>query len=239
MVQNRNFSRVMEAGSISKHGAPSLMSRVNIQMRQMFPKFGKVVAAVSVAAMCMGPVHAQQDALVVVDGKEWEGSFMSIPRDDIFVANALEDQEAIEKYGEKGKNGVIEVTMKREQASKSDIPLIVVDGKESDIKSITPASIDSISMLKDQEAIELFGEKGKNGVIIITTKQNHLEKDNSPVYVVSNKEIGKDDSIPLQIIGAISTRFYPKPEFAYLYGEKAKNGLVFISLKYKKPPPID
>ena len=52
-------------------------------------------------------------------------------------------------------------------------PLFFVDGKEVEsLNDINPDDIESISVLKDKSAIELYGEKGKNGVIIITMKTN-------------------------------------------------------------------
>ena len=52
--------------------------------------------------------------------------------------------------------------------------LILVDGKEvpaEKMKDIAPNTIDRMEVLKDKDAIEKYGEKAKNGVIIITTKQ--------------------------------------------------------------------
>ena len=54
----------------------------------------------------------------------------------------------------------------------TDKPLILVDGKEtSDIENLSFEDIDSISVLKNQSAVKLYGEKAKNGVILITTKK--------------------------------------------------------------------
>ncbi|MEI9945223.1 MAG: energy transducer TonB [Chitinophagaceae bacterium] len=53
-------------------------------------------------------------------------------------------------------------------------PLIVIDGviqKNADWKNIEPNSIEAVSVLKDAGAT-LYGEAGKKGVIIITTKKN-------------------------------------------------------------------
>jgi len=52
-------------------------------------------------------------------------------------------------------------------------PLIIIDGKESSatISDLNPHNIESISILKDESATSIYGEKGKNGVIIITTKK--------------------------------------------------------------------
>lgn len=50
--------------------------------------------------------------------------------------------------------------------------LIVLDGVtvESDLSKLNPNSIESITVLKDAASRALYGEKAKNGVILITTK---------------------------------------------------------------------
>jgi TonB-dependent SusC/RagA subfamily outer membrane receptor len=54
-------------------------------------------------------------------------------------------------------------------------PLFIVDGKEiskEKFKDLNVKNIESVNVLKDKSAIEKYGDKGKNGVIIITTKKN-------------------------------------------------------------------
>lgn len=54
-------------------------------------------------------------------------------------------------------------------------PLIILDGKEiseKDVKKINANSISSMTVLKGQTAIELYGEKAKNGAILIETNSN-------------------------------------------------------------------
>src|SRR5690606_31935606 len=54
----------------------------------------------------------------------------------------------------------------------SSAPLFVVDGNPfaGDINSINPNDIQSISVLKDAASSALYGSRGANGVIIVTTK---------------------------------------------------------------------
>jgi TonB family protein len=55
-------------------------------------------------------------------------------------------------------------------------PLVYVDGKEikyEDLKNIKPEGIESVSVLKDDAAVKAYGEKGKNGVVIITSKKKN------------------------------------------------------------------
>jgi TonB family protein len=53
-------------------------------------------------------------------------------------------------------------------------PMVILDGKEVSsevLKSISPDNIESISVLKDNAATKAYGEKAKDGVLIITTKK--------------------------------------------------------------------
>ena len=50
-------------------------------------------------------------------------------------------------------------------------PLVMVDGIERSMNSVDISSIESISVLKDASATAVFGVKGANGVILITTKR--------------------------------------------------------------------
>lgn len=50
-------------------------------------------------------------------------------------------------------------------------PLIQVDGVERDFSQIDPNEVESITVLKDASATAVFGVRGANGVILITTKR--------------------------------------------------------------------
>lgn len=50
-------------------------------------------------------------------------------------------------------------------------PLVLVDGIERPMSSVDITSVQSISVLKDASATAVYGVKGANGVILITTKR--------------------------------------------------------------------
>lgn len=50
-------------------------------------------------------------------------------------------------------------------------PLILVDGVEADLDQISPNDIESMQVLKDAGAAAIFGVRGSNGVIVVTTKK--------------------------------------------------------------------
>ncbi|MCY1719038.1 TonB-dependent receptor [Prolixibacteraceae bacterium Z1-6] len=55
-------------------------------------------------------------------------------------------------------------------------PLILVDGVERNMNNVDVNEVESISVLKDASATAVFGVKGANGVILITTKRGEAGK---------------------------------------------------------------
>jgi len=54
-------------------------------------------------------------------------------------------------------------------------PLYIVDGYERDIAYLAPEEIESVSLLKDAAATAIYGMKGANGVVLITTKRGQIQ----------------------------------------------------------------
>ena len=53
-------------------------------------------------------------------------------------------------------------------------PLFIMDGKEAseeEVKALSPNRIKTMNVYKDEKAIEKFGDKAKDGVVEITTKE--------------------------------------------------------------------
>jgi len=50
-------------------------------------------------------------------------------------------------------------------------PYILVDGVERSMDEINPSDVESISILKDASATAVYGVKGANGVVLVTTKR--------------------------------------------------------------------
>ena len=74
--------------------------------------------------------------------------------------------------GEPGSDAVIRIRGSRSITASND-PLIVVDGvmdAVSSLSDINPSDIEAISVLKDASSTSIYGARGANGVIIITTK---------------------------------------------------------------------
>ena len=146
-----------------------------------------------------------------------EKEMKDISINGIASINVLKGEQAIKKYREDGKNGVVEIILKDKQ-SKEHTPnkelnniifqdntgldltevrsLVLANGVKVDLKGadgkneitntplyvlngvpikslndISPKDIETINVLKSPSSISLYGDAGKNGVILITTKK--------------------------------------------------------------------
>ncbi len=71
-------------------------------------------------------------------------------------------------------------------------PLILVDGIERDMNNLDAFEIETISVLKDASATAVFGVRGGNGVILVTTKRGRESKPNLRVNAnVGMKTVSK------------------------------------------------
>lgn len=68
------------------------------------------------------------------------------------------------------------ITIRGASSWNNSDPLVLVDGIERDMNSVDVGSVKSISVLKDASATAVYGVKGANGVILITTKRGEEER---------------------------------------------------------------
>ncbi|AXP81834.1 BlaR1 peptidase M56 [Mariniflexile rhizosphaerae] len=147
--------------------------------------------------------NQEQQPLFIVDGKEISKEDMNVlDPNHIKKIDVLKGENATRLFGDKGKEGVILITTKkdkredhlivkkpfdsiskRKNSSKhttkhtiklSGEALYIIDGKEEKeevFEKIHPDKIASVNVLKGDHAIKKYGEKGKHGVIEITTKK--------------------------------------------------------------------
>ena len=90
-------------------------------------------------------------------------------------------------------------------------PLYIVDGVEAtNIDQIQPDNIESIDVLKNQSSTAIYGEKGKNGVVLITTKNKEKIE---PAKVLGNKLV-------ISNINWINNEKYSSNELSNILGIK-------------------
>jgi TonB-dependent SusC/RagA subfamily outer membrane receptor len=204
--------------------------------------------------------------LLVVNAKElkdaWSNADFSQNRQPEAISTATDSTKQTQP-------GI--VIIKRTGDSTHARPLILVEGKVisvEEMQRINPDEIESINVLKDKSAIQKYGTKGKNGVILITMKKAGKEKViisinnvkqnevTSPVtlkatlaYDNPGEVLHKDKSIPKDILiikdgteilpdiksvpaSEIESITVLKDSTATkIYGDKAKHGVILINTK--------
>ena len=150
------------------------------------------VAGRSVIDIALAPdTHMLEETVVVAFGtstkEAFTGSATVVKSDDIAKMQGSEPTRALEglvagvqmttSSGSLGSQPSIIIrgigTM-----SASSAPLYVVDGVPygGDLNNINPADIESMTVLKDAASNSLYGARGANGVIMITTKKSKQSK---------------------------------------------------------------
>ena len=127
-----------------------------------------------------------EDAFIVISCRGYLTQFLKADIVSTKSVKLLKDVDYKESEIEfiSGRQEPSEISLKiRETGSTLSGALIMIDGKESTREGLTklnPGNISSMSVLKDVSATKVFGDKGKNGVIIVTTKNVGSSGQNVP-----------------------------------------------------------
>jgi hypothetical protein len=136
-------------------------------------------------------MNAKLASLIIINEQKTDYDELSkLKSEEIHSVTVLKNDAAVKVYGEKAKNGVIVIVTKGNEkvakpkatldivplaVAKNKEPLIIIDEKESsgdELSKLDTTKIQSFSVLKNDAAIKRYGEKGKNGVIIVVTTEN-------------------------------------------------------------------
>ena len=108
------------------------------------------------------------------------GALSSVKSDDLLrtpvsnvnnvLAGQLSGVTTIQYSGEPGSDAAT-VFVRGKGTWTDSSPLIQVDGVERSMSDINPEDIENITVLKDASATAVFGVRGANGVILVTTKR--------------------------------------------------------------------
>jgi N-acetylmuramoyl-L-alanine amidase len=133
----------------------------------------------------------------------------------------------------------------------NDNPLFVLDGVEiskSELDKLDPSTIESIDVLKGENVPTYYGEKGKNGVVKITTKNKSIIRLNSPagvtnpkssivpdmLYIVNGLQVNKEEVGKIKTDDIIDVRVIQAKDAIPTYGDKAQNGVMIFNVKEQK-----
>lgn len=130
------------------------------------------------------------------------------------LAGRLPGLIAVQRSGEPGRDRS-DLYIRGVATLNSAAPLVTIDGVQKEYSAITtldPNEIENITILKDASATALYGVKGANGVIIVTTKRGTAGK--ATIAARSQTAIQTPTRIP---------RFLDSYGFATLYNEAYRN----------------
>lgn len=91
----------------------------------------------------------------------------------------------IQNSGEPGAG--VEIRIRGAGSINDNNPLYVIDGViSSDISGLNPSDIENISVLKDAASAAIYGSRGANGVVIVTTKKGKRDQKTNVSYNTSH-----------------------------------------------------
>ncbi len=112
-------------------------------------------------------------------------------------------------------------------------PLVVLDDfiYEGDINNINPNDIESVSILKDAAATSIYGARGGNGVIVLTTKK---WKTGQPTTIEFNSNVIVSEKPDLFYVSQMSSADYIEVE-QFLYRNGYYNDMIDYQEYFQKP----
>ena len=180
------------------------------------------------------------EPLYVVDGKV-KSNIDDLDPETIESMDVLKGESAAKYYGEKAKNGAVIIITKKDNTVEKSDPLVIIDGEKStkSINDLNPEDIASMSVFKDGPAVEKYGNEGKNGVIVILTKNNKNEVKAEPLVIIDGEKSTKSiNDLKPEDIASMSV-FKDGPEVEK-YGDEAKDGVIMITTNdYKVSSELD
>lgn len=162
--------------------------------------------------------------LYILDGVKMRNGWQldSIDANKIQYVEVLGKGEMmVRKYGAAAVNGVVLITTK----DSTRLPLYIIDGVEipaQNIKELPSSDIESINVLRGDSVTRKYGEKGRNGVILIQTKEKVKVKD-QPVMIIEPKN---EERIYVQADSIVMGSKKDSVNYVYFVnGVKAKAGV--------------
>ena len=139
------------------------------------------VSPENIHSFSMSPKDKSEEILTKYNASDKQGVISVVTKGAIASGKIKEDDVKVVGYGRLSDRlpGDVKIRIRDGQIGKEK-PLIIIDGveqiKDDAIDKLNPNIIESISVLKDESSVKLYGEKGKDGVILITTKNASTKK---------------------------------------------------------------
>jgi len=184
VLENTNIQVISDFEGGFEIGVPN-GSVLNFSCIGMLPQKVTITKEIFLSVILQNNAEMLANVVVIgygtIEKKDLTGSIGTISGDDLVRVNTSNATEALN-----GKvSGVLvskssnrpgaDMTMQIRginSINSSNEPLYVVDGiaSYSGLKFLSPSDIESISVLKDASSTAIYGSRGANGVVIVTTK---------------------------------------------------------------------
>ncbi|TDG36293.1 TonB-dependent receptor [Pedobacter changchengzhani] len=92
----------------------------------------------------------------------------------VSLAGRLPGLSALQRSGEPGRD-LTQIFVRGQGTTNTQSPIVLVDGVERELTFIDPNEVESVTVLKDASSTAIFGVRGANGVILVTTKRGTSE----------------------------------------------------------------
>lgn len=148
----------------------------------------------------------EKKPLYILNGQEIDEKALSaISTNNIESVNILKDKNAVERYGEKAKNGVVEVVLKKQL-------VVVSESKNPELMN------DSIFYIYG------FSFKGR-----LAWKINNIDIPNKALYILNGKEVPEEIAAKITDKNVTNLTVLKVEEATKDYGSKGVNGVVIIN----------
>ncbi len=121
--------------------------------------------------------------------------------------------------------------------SGQNAPLVIIDGllvNSNELQQLDPKTIISIDVLKQTSATSVYGSRGANGVVLVSTKQKINKKrfENLPLYIVDGVPVKKENNSIVKKLKAseiASKAEYKSADAKKKFGKIARHGCIVIT----------
>lgn len=177
---------------------------------------------------------AMEDVVVVGYGRQKKvsvvGAVQSVKPEELRIptsnlsnsfAGRLAGVVAVQRSGQPGADGASFYIRGISTFSGATNPLIILDGvavSQGDLNALAPEVIESFSILKDATATAIYGSRGANGVMIVTTKRGR-NIDKPRINIRLENSISSPTSVPKFVDGARFMELYNEAVIGRSTGE--------------------
>lgn len=167
----KNMLVISYLGYLTKEVAVSaLPTFYAVQLEEDNKKLEEVVVVGYGSQSRISTIGAQSGIKAISDMKQPVANLATV------LAGRIAGIISVQRSGEPGKDDAADIWIRGNSTFSNSAPLTLVDGVERTFGNFDPEDIESFQILKDASATAVYGVRGANGAVLITTKQGKTGK---------------------------------------------------------------